>query len=81
MRFLLFLLFVVSSNGFADEEWVMNIEMLSQQVHGDHGVALVRTTYTDQAGPRQAMLSLHFTREMGEWRLFFDQNTRIASVQ
>jgi len=62
---------------FADTGWNMEIEMLSPLVRGDYGVALTRTTYTDEAGSRQAMLSLHFVREDGEWRLVFDQNTRI----
>jgi ketosteroid isomerase-like protein len=64
---------------FADDSWSMHIEPVLQEVNGNHGVALVRTTYTDEAGSRLAMLALHFGLENEEWRLFFDQNTRIVT--
>ncbi|MDY7094338.1 MAG: nuclear transport factor 2 family protein [Acidobacteriota bacterium] len=63
---------------FADESWTMEMVPESFLVRGDLGIALMRTTYTDEAGPRQALLSLTFTREEGQWRLVFDQNTRIV---
>jgi ketosteroid isomerase-like protein len=64
---------------FADTSWTMEMEPVSLLVRGDLGIALMRTTYTDQAGPRQALLSLTFSQEEGQWRLVFDQNTRIVA--
>ena len=63
---------------FADTGWSMEIEPVSSTVRGDLGIALVRTTYTDDAGPRQAMLALTFAHGRDGWRLVFDQNTRIV---
>lgn len=64
---------------FADENWTMEIEPISYTVRGDYAVVLTRTTYTDDAGSRQAMLAMSFSQENGTWRLVFDQNTRIVS--
>ena len=64
---------------FADASWSMDIEPISYMVRGHYGVALVRTTYTDAAGSRQALLALSFSMEDGSWRLVFDQNTRVVS--
>lgn len=66
---------------FADEGWTMEMEQVSLLEQGGLGIALMRTTYTDSAGPRQAYLVLTFGRENGEWRLVFDQNTRIVEPQ
>jgi ketosteroid isomerase-like protein len=63
---------------FTDTGWRMEMEPISTTVHGDLGIALVRTTYTDDAGPRQAMLALTFAHGHDGWRLVFDQNTRIV---
>jgi ketosteroid isomerase-like protein len=63
---------------FADQDWKMQLEPVSLLVRSDLGTALLRTTYTDAAASRQGLLSLTFAREQGEWRLVFDQNTRIA---
>jgi hypothetical protein len=57
----------------------MQMEPVSLLVRGDLGMALMRTTYTDEAGSRQGFLALTFAREQSRWRLVFDQNTRIAS--
>ena len=63
---------------FADSSWTMAMRPVSQTVRDGLGVALLRTTYTDAAGPRGAMLALTFAPEDGAWRLVFDQNTRIS---
>jgi ketosteroid isomerase-like protein len=63
---------------FADTTWTMDLRHESFTIRSDFGVALLRTTYTDAAGPRQALLSLTFAREPGGWRLVFDQNTRVV---
>lgn len=63
---------------FADPDWTMEMEPVSLTVRDGLGIALMHTTYTDAAGPRQALLTLTFARESGEWRLVFDQNTRIV---
>jgi hypothetical protein len=64
---------------FAEQGWTMQMEPVSLLVRGDLGMALMRTTYTDEAGSRQGFLTLTFAREQSRWRLVFDQNTRIAS--
>lgn len=64
---------------FAEQGWTMKMEPVSLLVRSDLGIALMRTTYTDEAGSRQGFLTLTFAREQGRWRLVFDQNTRIAS--
>ncbi|MGH8496520.1 MAG: YybH family protein [Gammaproteobacteria bacterium] len=64
---------------FADEGWTMEFEPVSSLVHGDLGIALVRTTYTDATGSRGTVLALTFHRENAGWRLVFDQNTRIPA--
>lgn len=63
---------------FADMGWKMELETIYSMVEDSFGIALIKTTYTDEAGPRQALLSLTFALEDGQWRLVFDQNTRIA---
>ena len=63
---------------FANSSWTMAMQPVSQTVRDGLGVALLRTTYTDAAGPRGAMLALTFAPEDGAWRLVFDQNTRIS---
>jgi ketosteroid isomerase-like protein len=63
---------------FAEQGWTMEMEPVSVLVRDGLGIALMRTTYTDAAGPRQALLSLAFSREQNQWRLVFDQNTRIV---
>jgi ketosteroid isomerase-like protein len=64
---------------FAEQGWTMKMEPVSLLVRSELGIALMRTTYTDEAGSRQGFLTLTFAREQGRWRLVFDQNTRIAS--
>jgi hypothetical protein len=54
------------------------MEPVSLLERNEQRVALMRTTYTDAAGSRQGLLALTFAREQGQWRLVFDQNTRIA---
>ena len=66
---------------FADSSWTMAMQPVSQTVRDGLGVALLRTTYTDAAGPRDAMLALTFAPEDGAWRLVFDQNTRVVEGQ
>lgn len=63
---------------FADSTWTMALQPVSTTVREGLGVALLRTTYTDASGPRDAMLALTFAPEAGAWRLVFDQNTRIV---
>lgn len=63
---------------FADMDWKMDLEPVTTLIRENFGVILLKTTYTDDAGPRQALLSLTFALEDGQWRLVFDQNTRIA---
>ena len=63
---------------FADSTWTMELRPVSTTVRGGLGVALLRTTYTDAAGPRDGVLALTFAPEAGAWRLVFDQNTRVA---
>ena len=63
---------------FADSTWTMDLRPVAQTVRDGLGIALVQTTYTDAAGPRDAMLALTFADEDGDWRLVFDQNTRIV---
>jgi hypothetical protein len=63
---------------FAEKGWTMQIEPVSLLVRNDLGIALMRTTYADEAGSRPGLLTLTFAREQGKWRLVFDQNTRIA---
>jgi len=63
---------------FAEKGWTMQMEPVSVLVRSDLGLALMRTTYTDEAGSRQGLLTLTFAREQGRWRLVFDQNTRIT---
>lgn len=63
---------------FAEPGWTMQMEPVSLQTSNELHVALMRTTYTDAAGPRHGLLALTFAREQGQWRLVFDQNTRLA---
>lgn len=63
---------------FAEQGWTMRMEPVSVQSRDELRVALMRTTYTDAAGSRQGLLALTFAREQGQWRLVFDQNTRLA---
>jgi ketosteroid isomerase-like protein len=63
---------------FAEQGWTMQMEPVSVVLRDGLGVALMRTTYTDAAGPRKGLLALTFGREQGRWRLVFDQNTRIV---
>lgn len=63
---------------FTDMDWKMELETVYTQVHENFGIVLLKTTYTDDAGPRQGLLSLTFALEDGQWRLVFDQNTRIS---
>jgi len=62
---------------FADTGWKMSFSPISTRVLGDLAIGVVRTTYTDAKGPRDAILSLVFAREDGQWRLVHDQNTRV----
>jgi ketosteroid isomerase-like protein len=63
---------------FAEQGWTMQMEPVSVQSSDELRVALMRTTYTDASGSRQGLLALTFAREQGQWRLVFDQNTRLA---
>lgn len=63
---------------FAEPGWTMQMEPISTLVRNDLGMALMRTTYTDAAGSREGLLALTFAREQGQWRLVFDQNTRVT---
>lgn len=63
---------------FADDGWAMEFEPVSVLVRSGVGVALMRTTYTDDAGSRRGMLALTFSHEAGRWVLVFDKNTRIV---
>ncbi|HEY0661827.1 MAG TPA: nuclear transport factor 2 family protein [Lysobacter sp.] len=68
---------------FAESGWRMQFEVQQLREYGDVGVALVK--YQSQARQadgsyttrREALLSLVFTRENGQWRLVYDQNTVI----
>lgn len=55
---------------------VRDLETLLTTITDDERLTLVfpdgTTLYT-----RQEYVAFHFARENGEWRLFFDQNTRI----
>ena len=64
---------------FADTSWTMTLRPVSSTVRDGLGIALLETTYTDAAGPRDAVLALTFADEDGAWRLVFDQNTRVAA--
>jgi ketosteroid isomerase-like protein len=63
---------------FAEQGWTMQMEPVSVTSRDHLRIALMRTTYTDAAGSRQGLLALTFAREQGQWRLVFDQNTRLA---
>lgn len=63
---------------FADDTWTMELEPVSTTLGDGFGVALLRSTYTDDEPSRKALLALTFARERDGWRLVFDQNTRIA---
>lgn len=66
---------------FAEDGWRMLFEVRDVREFGDTGIALVH--YLSQqrqddggyATRREALLSLVFAREQGEWRLVYDQNT------
>jgi ketosteroid isomerase-like protein len=62
---------------FAERGWTMQMEPVSFLIRGDLGMALMRTTYTDEGGARHGLLTLTFARERGRWRLVFDQNTPV----
>ena len=68
---------------FAESDWRMQFEVQQLHEYGDVGVALVKYqslarqadgSYTTR---REALLSLVFRRENGQWRLVYDQNTVI----
>lgn len=65
---------------FADAEWRMEIEPVSQVIGSDVAVALLKYAYRDtpDSDPRYAHLALTFQLQDGEWRLVMDQNTRIT---
>lgn len=63
---------------FAERGWTMQMEPVSVTSRDELRIALMRTTYSDAAGSRQGLLALTFARERGQWRLVFDQNTRLA---
>ncbi|WP_407353877.1 YybH family protein [Luteimonas sp. R10] len=66
---------------FAEDDWRMRFEVRQVRELGDAGIALVH--YLSQqrqddggyATRCEALLSLVFARERGEWRLVYDQNT------
>ncbi|WP_149194320.1 YybH family protein [Luteimonas suaedae] len=66
---------------FAEDDWRMRFQVRQVRAFGDTGIALVH--YLSQqrqhdgsyATRREALLSLVFAREQGEWRLVYDQNT------
>ncbi|PHR90831.1 MAG: DUF4440 domain-containing protein [Robiginitomaculum sp.] len=64
---------------FADKNWRMTFEPVSQIVGKEVAVALIKTSYRDtpDGTPRYAFLTLSFQLQEGEWRLVLDQNTRI----
>lgn len=70
---------------FAERDWRMVFDVQDVREFGDVGIARVK--YDSQArnaaggydSQRIALLSLAFTREDGEWRLVYDQNTVVLS--
>ncbi|MEZ0471031.1 YybH family protein [Luteimonas salinilitoris] len=68
---------------FAEDGWRMRFEVRQVREFGDTGIALVhylsqqRQDDGSYATRREALLSLVFAREQGEWRLVYDQNTVI----
>ena len=65
---------------FDDPAWTMDVRPVARVVRPGLAIAHLRTTYTDAAGPRDAVLALTFADEGGAWRLVFDQNTRVAEA-
>lgn len=72
---------------FAEDDWRMLFEQQELRELGDVGIALVK--YQAQARlpdgtyqtRREALLSLVFARENGQWRLVYDQNTVIPPAE
>jgi uncharacterized protein (TIGR02246 family) len=68
---------------FAEDDWKMLFEPVQLRELGDVGVALVKYQAQEKKPDgsfetrREALLSLVFAREAGEWRLVYDQNTVI----
>lgn len=62
---------------FADDSWRIDFEVLDTTETDRMAVATLRWTLTDDTprSGRQALLSLTFALEAGEWRLVHDQNT------
>lgn len=63
---------------FADPGWRLDLQPFVSRVHGDFGVALFHSTYSDATGPSHGLVSLTFSRQANGWRLVFDQNTPLA---
>lgn len=68
-------------NWFADDNWVMEPEVVKTIVGSDQATAVLRYQYRDTADgePRSSWLVLVFQLEDDQWRLVHDQNTRIMS--
>lgn len=66
---------------FADPNWRMKIEVVEKSHYRDYAIALTKTSYRDtpDGEDRYAILSLMFAVEDGEWKLIYDQNTRIQN--
>ena len=68
---------------FRETDWRMVFETQDVRVLGDTGIARVRydSQVRDASGAyasrREAILTLVFARERGQWRLVYDQNTVI----
>lgn len=68
---------------FAEDGWRMQFEPVQLRELGDVGVALVKYRSQERQADgthltrREALLSLVFARQNGEWRLVYDQNTVI----
>nr|WP_257644064.1 SgcJ/EcaC family oxidoreductase [Luteimonas salinisoli] len=66
---------------FAEDDWRMRFEVRQVREFGETGIALVhylsqqRQADGSYATGREALLSLLFAREQGDWRLVYDQNT------